>query len=106
MIKNFEGNYAITGQMNKEGEIIDFTGKGILKKHGNYYEMNSKYSDDNKFTGFMILNKHDGYSAAHCKSKVGYINIKIIDDDNIKLTWSTVNEKDNFLINGTEVWNK
>ena len=33
-------------------------------------------SDKSKFNGFMVLNEKTGYSAAHDKTKIAYINVE------------------------------
>jgi hypothetical protein len=69
-----EGKYQIIGKMEKNGKIIDYTGVGFLENQTAYFSMISEYSDGTKFNGFMLLNDKTGYSAAHDKSKISYIN--------------------------------
>ena len=102
----FEGEYQITGRMEKNGKIIDYTGSGFLENQTAYFSMISEYSDGTKFSGFMILNDKTGYSVAHDKSKIAYINTEILESGKLKSTWKTVDEEKKILIKGTEEWTK
>jgi hypothetical protein len=102
----FEGKYHIIGKMEKNGEVIDYTGAGFLENQTAYFSMVSEYSDGTRFNGFMVLNDKTGYSAAHDKSKIAYINIKILKCGKLKAIWATVDAKIKILIKGTEEWTK